>query len=37
MVRTTRRVEGRGVGIGETLAHMEDIMNLHVGGGGGGV
>ena len=35
MVRTTRGVEGRGVGVREKLAHMEDIMNVHVVGEGG--
>ena len=32
--RTTRKVEARGVGVREKPAHMEDIMSLHVGGGG---
>ena len=42
VVRTTRRVEARGVGVEEKFAHMEDNMNLHVGrdlkgtSGGGG-
>ena len=31
MARTTRRVEARGIGVGKKLAHVEDIMNLHVG------
>ena len=32
MVRTTRRVEAKGIGVGEKLAYTEDMMNLHVGG-----
>jgi hypothetical protein len=32
VVRAPRRVEGGGVDVGEELAHMEDVMNLHVGG-----
>ena len=41
-VRAPRGVEGSGVGVGEELAHMEHIVDLHVGGeiksacGGGG-
>ena len=32
MVRRTRRVEPKGVGVGKKFSHMEDITNLHVEG-----
>ena len=31
-VRASRGEEGRRVGVGEKLAHMEDVVNLYVGG-----